>query len=823
MESVLRQPRRLALLAYLAAATPRGPQRRDKLLALFWPESDESRARAALNQALYVLRSGVGDGAFTSSGDEVGLDFNAVWCDVSAFADALDAGRAEEALTLYRGDLLDGFHIGDGPEFERWVDEERARLRQRASDGAWTLAEARAAAGDVAGAQRWAGRAMDLAPGSEAVVRRLMLFLRGLGDRASAMRAYEAFAWQLSREYALDPSAETVALAAAIRDEERSVSAPVLADVPPAVAPPIGSQLGVSRHPYGFRWARLTAVLAIVLAIGALGPWASRGSDPAPANAPGVWTSLLDVDDAPPGAEGLIGTPVAVSRDGDIAYVGLVDGGTQLFLKRRDHARPEPFENALRPQQPFFSPDGEWIGYTLANTIRKVRASGGRSLEIYRGSSIVVGASWGDDETIVMALEDGLYRVPASGGEATPVAVSDSAEWYRWPDVLPGSRTAMFTIVSDAGFELAAISLASGDVHRLGVPGTSPRFVEPELLLWTSPDGVLLASRFDPESLRLDGPTRTLTEDVFVGMGGVAKLGAAPGTLAYVPSQAGNALVIVDTLGRERTLPNLVGFEEPKFTPNGDQVIAAHRLPDSRLANIVSVDPATNELRRITHDSGGFGPVVSPTTPLRVAFASKPAGRPHGFAIGLASGPSADPTTLRAAEPRQRPKGFSPDGRYLVFQRHTLETQFDIWYMRLDSVGHVMPYLRGPAIERGPAIAPNGAWLAFVITDAGREDVYIGEFPELRQAVKVSVTGGRQPRWARDGEALYYRGDRGMTRVDIVSYEPLVLGERRVLFDDRPYEDSYDVHPDDDRFVMLRRTEDRGRLLVRLGRLDDPR
>jgi TolB-like protein/DNA-binding SARP family transcriptional activator len=218
LASLARQSKRAALLCYLAAAVPEGLHRRDTLLALFWPELDETHARASLSQALYVLRNALGDqGIVTRGDDEVGLSPAIVWCDARAFETALDAGQPATALALYRGGLLDGFFVSDAPEFGRWVERERERLRDRAADGAWALAEARAAAQDAVQATRWARWAAALAPADEVVIRRLMTFLRRLGDQAAALRAYEAFAFRLTHEYELAPSAETRALAAAIR------------------------------------------------------------------------------------------------------------------------------------------------------------------------------------------------------------------------------------------------------------------------------------------------------------------------------------------------------------------------------------------------------------------------------------------------------------------------------------------------------------------------------------------------------------------------------------------------------------------------------
>ena len=144
LRALLVQPKRLALFAYLVCSNPPRLHRRDSLLALFWPESTADDARRSLRQALHFLRQTLGPDVLAVRGDEeVGLDFAAVWCDVREFERALDAGRPEEALDLYRGHLLEGFHaVGVAPELEQWLDAERSRLRMRAVHAATSLADA---------------------------------------------------------------------------------------------------------------------------------------------------------------------------------------------------------------------------------------------------------------------------------------------------------------------------------------------------------------------------------------------------------------------------------------------------------------------------------------------------------------------------------------------------------------------------------------------------------------------------------------------------------------------------------------------------------
>jgi DNA-binding SARP family transcriptional activator/TolB-like protein/Flp pilus assembly protein TadD len=205
---VVRRSKRSALLAYLAAS-PRGMHRRDTLLALFWPETDATRARAALNQAVYVLRKELGDDAITARGDdEVGLNADVVRVDLWAFEDAIGRNDPARALALYDGDLLAGFFLADAPEFERWLDQERTRLRARAAEAAWALAQAQAAKDEGVDAARWARRSAELSPPDEALARRLIAFLEALGDRSAAVIAYEEYVRRLKQELDLEPSRE---------------------------------------------------------------------------------------------------------------------------------------------------------------------------------------------------------------------------------------------------------------------------------------------------------------------------------------------------------------------------------------------------------------------------------------------------------------------------------------------------------------------------------------------------------------------------------------------------------------------------------------
>jgi DNA-binding SARP family transcriptional activator/TolB-like protein/TolA-binding protein len=230
-ESSAAQPKRMALLAYLAVASAKGAVRRDALLALFWPELGDEEARRALRQGLHYLRRVAGD-VFIGEGDELRVRPDALVCDAVELERLLDDGRPDDALALHHGDFLDGFHVDYvASEYEEWVERTRARLRRRAAAGAWAAAEAAERDGETARAIELARRACELEPDQETGWRQLMMLHERTGDRAGALRAYDELAARLQREFDARPAPETTALADAIRTSNRP-AAPVSLGAP---------------------------------------------------------------------------------------------------------------------------------------------------------------------------------------------------------------------------------------------------------------------------------------------------------------------------------------------------------------------------------------------------------------------------------------------------------------------------------------------------------------------------------------------------------------------------------------------------------------
>ena len=188
LRQVLAQPKRAALLTYLVLATPRGSHPRDQLLAMFWPDQAPEPARNALSQATYFLRRALGDDVIVSNGDSLAVAPAAIWCDALAFEAAIQQGRLDEALELYRGDLLEGFHVANAPELERWLDAVRQRFGERYGAALEAAASECERRGDFAAAVRHRRRLAARDPCNSSIALRLMRALAASGDAAAAIR-----------------------------------------------------------------------------------------------------------------------------------------------------------------------------------------------------------------------------------------------------------------------------------------------------------------------------------------------------------------------------------------------------------------------------------------------------------------------------------------------------------------------------------------------------------------------------------------------------------------------------------------------------------
>jgi DNA-binding SARP family transcriptional activator len=331
LRDVLAQPKRVALLAYLAVEGSRGAVSRDRLLATFWPESDEARARNALSQALHHLRQALGPGLIESQGPHrLGVDAARLWCDATVFAEAVERGDVDLALDLYRGEFCPGLFVTGSPDLEHWLDEQRQRLRGRALAALRTAGERMAARGDGEAAARAARRALAMRPDDEAEVRTLLQLLERSGDVAGALLAYREYEQRLLDELETSPAPETRLLVEAMRRRRDAASttdgaeAHAAAPAPrPAATPhPALEEQAPPEAKTARRRRRHFAVAAAVamLAIGvSVGVW-RRGVG-----------GTTPVDD-----NAVVTFPFAVTGDPALAY--LRDGMVDLLDARLDGA-----------------------------------------------------------------------------------------------------------------------------------------------------------------------------------------------------------------------------------------------------------------------------------------------------------------------------------------------------------------------------------------------------------------------------------------------------------------------------------------------------
>jgi DNA-binding SARP family transcriptional activator/TolB-like protein len=318
VRDVLAQPKRVALLVFLAVEGKRGPVSRDRLLSLFWPESDEARARNTLSQALHHLRQALGSDVIASHGaNAVELLGDQLWCDATAFTDALDRGDVELALDLYRGEFCPTLFVSGAPGVEEWVEDQRRQLRGLALAAARTHAERLADKGEAEEAARAARRALALQPDEERDVRSLLALLDRCGDAAGALLAYKEYERRLTTSLETEPAAETRQLVEAIRRRREGAPFSPLPEgdaeawTQPAPAPSSAQAL---LRPAPPRWlgpaaGTLLTLLVVLLMVG------------------GVFVVRRVRRAAPPPVRAVAVFPFAVRGGADLAYLreGMVD------------------------------------------------------------------------------------------------------------------------------------------------------------------------------------------------------------------------------------------------------------------------------------------------------------------------------------------------------------------------------------------------------------------------------------------------------------------------------------------------------------------
>ncbi len=518
------------------------------------------------------------------------------------------------------------------------------------------------------------------------------------------------------------------------------------------------------------------------------------------------------------------GSPVALSPDGSrIIYVGSDSlGGRWLFSRGFERLDPARIPGTQGAAQPFFSPDGQWIGFWQEGRLRKLSLSGGAVATICEVASLE-GATWGADDVIVFGASGPLYRVAAAGGKAEVVAGPDTArgQEYRWPEFLPDGRALLFTLVDGSGPRLAALSLEDRRVRLLDQTGFSPHYVDGGFVVFAQSDGTLFAAPFDPRRVHFSGPPEPVAEEVRVGQLSVAKVGMSrSGSLVYLSGTTPlRDMVMVDRTGRGQALPApLDRYLYPRFSPDGRRIAVAiaHTGAGIFSSDIWVYELGSRSLSRLTFDSINMFPEWA-RDGAHVAFVRQLRAITQEGLFRIAADGSGVPETLLVRPQSVWEVQFTPDGRTMVFRENHPQTHRDIWIAPVDSPQGARPLLRTPFEERAIALSPDGHWLAYVSNETGSNEVYVRRLLEGSARWRVSMRGGTEPRWGRAGRELFFRNGDSLYAVAMQLGAELRAGPPRALFGGK-YQVAlagngiaYDVSPDGGRFLMVREQASRWR------------
>ena len=514
------------------------------------------------------------------------------------------------------------------------------------------------------------------------------------------------------------------------------------------------------------------------------------------------------------------GPTMALSPDGrHLVYNGRDSSGVLGFYVRSlDRLQPVPLRGGEIGSYPFFSPDGRTVGFLVSNRIVRVPLAGGVPETVCDAGGYVA-QTWLERDVIVFADSTGL-RQCTMAGEMSTLLASPAGERFDTPHALPGDRGIVFSVRRGAVSRLAALDLGSGAARSLDILGSDPRYVEGGHLVFTAPDGVVRAVRFDLRRLAATGEPAVVLDGARVG-DGIAKMAVSrSGTIVTAPDAAARtSLELVDRTGRgERLYPEAGEFSAPRLSPDGRTLAVS---VGNR--SIWLVDLAQRGLTRLSFDSSGWRPAWSPDG-RRVSYVRVLGTTVDLRVIDADGGRPAD--SLLAIPGYDIYHGlFTPDGREIVARTTGGLGGRDIWLAASGTSTPPRALLATTFNEESPALSPDGRWLAYVSDESGRREVYVRSFPAMGARYAVSTGGGTEPMWSPRGDELFYRNGPSILAAEVRTTPGFEVVQRSTLFSSRdyvlgqPYQE-YDVTRDARHFVMVRNLGGQSYLTVTLGALD---
>jgi serine/threonine-protein kinase len=601
------------------------------------------------------------------------------------------------------------------------------------------------------------------------------------------------------------------------KDQRRRVQhiGDVRIEIEDALAAPKGETASGSTSPAarnrGIRYTAGVLAVAASAAIGGLAVWSIADRSASDTGSGVVRLSIASL--GAPTFQPFGTRHLAISDDGSrVAYASL----SGLSIRRL--REQEAITVDVAAWNPFFSPDGEWLGFFSPSGYRKVPSAGGTPLLIAATTERSMGATWGNDGTIVFATTSGLYQVADNGGTAPRLLAKPDPErnerLYAWPQLMPGGRSVLFTVVSEGSIDTAEIAWLDLETLERGTVltgGTAPRVTSTGHLVYAAGEA-LTAIAFDGaareargEPMALGGAAIATTPD-----NGAAEFAiSATGTLVFMApnapaGRASRTLSWLDRQGNEEPLalgPGLYGY--PRISPDGTR-IALDVTGDNR--DIWIWDLRRASLTRLTSGPGeDMLPVWSPDGS-RMFFSSDRAGN---FDIYSQAADGSTEARVELAAPEfHGSNSFTPDGAQLV----VYEEFRDLSVLDL-ARGELKPLLHRESDDRLGEVSPDGRWIAYESDESGEQiEIFLRPFPDvMARREKVSIDGGRYPRWGSltSGELYYVDLDGAMMAAAIELSPSLRVGSVSKLFDlempprtvsGRPY----DVSPLDGRFLVTK-------------------
>jgi eukaryotic-like serine/threonine-protein kinase len=540
---------------------------------------------------------------------------------------------------------------------------------------------------------------------------------------------------------------------------------------------------------------------------------------------------------------------LAISRDGERVVYRIItaSGGPTLYLRDRGALNFSLIQDTAGARSPFFSPDGEWIGFSSIpgtdgrSALKRVSVRGGGAQTICIVDGDLRGATWLDDGTIVFGsnLSTGLRRVPATGGTPQVVTRLDPGSGevgHYWPHAVPGGRQVLFTVWKGTSerSQIAVASLADGKVSTLASSATFPRFMTSGHLVFAS-GGELRAVPFSPGSTAVTGTPVAVAQGIGTSNIGAAQYDVSERSLLYIagvpPASGLNVFALFDRAGTFEPLKLPAGaFQVPRISPDGRRL--AYGTDDEREATIWVYDVVgSSAARRLTFEGQGHNryPVWSADGQY-VAFQSDRDKDLGVFQQRADGSGTAERLTTAEAGVTHIPESWSPDGSRLLYNAVSKDGRSALWVLnvanrKVEAFGGV----RSPtSVVTGAVFSPDGKWVAYASSDNRQSSaVYVQPFPATGAKYQISRNqdDAHHPVWAPDGTALYFTPGPGgrMNEVKVSTRPTFTFGEATTFpgpFDNTPpnFERPYDITHDGRRFVGLADATDRGRP----GKEDEP-